>query len=199
MDRPVVSLSFDDVPLSAFEIGVPILEASAVKATFYVCLGIEGASDERFIGADEIVALSDAGHEIGCHTFSHYRLATGSARGLVRDAIRNKNALGRLIGEKNVSSFSFPFGEVSLSAKRALRGEYDSLRSSRPGINRRTIDLACLRSFSVQRDVVSVPIISAWLDDLQEKGGWAIFYTHGVSRNPGYYDVRPEGSHDNRS
>src|SRR6266481_6640861 len=81
LDRPIVSMTFDDVPLSAYQYGLPILQERNVKATFYIALKI-ATDDGAFLGPTEVQELHECGHEIGCHTFSHYRLSTGDANGL---------------------------------------------------------------------------------------------------------------------
>ena len=132
LDHPVVSLTFDDVPLSAYQLGVPILKEHNVKATFYVALGIN-SERSQFLGPAEVVDLLKTGHEIGCHTYSHYRLSAGNPRDLALDAKKNREQLGRLLGHNNEPrNFSFPYGEISLGAKDKLRNSYQSLRSSGP-------------------------------------------------------------------
>lgn len=63
--RCAVSLTFDDARLSQVEVGIPLLNAQGVKATFYI-------SPERFV--ERIEAWENAvaeGHEVGNHTMTH--------------------------------------------------------------------------------------------------------------------------------
>ncbi len=70
---PLVSFTFDDVPDSAYTNGAAVLEQHGVRGTFYIATGTLGAADShwRVIGRDQVRALHERGHEIGCHTFSH--------------------------------------------------------------------------------------------------------------------------------
>jgi peptidoglycan/xylan/chitin deacetylase (PgdA/CDA1 family) len=63
--RAAVSLSFDDARPSQLELGLPVLEAYGVKATFYVSLA---PVEER---PADWKAVSEAGHEIGNHSVRH--------------------------------------------------------------------------------------------------------------------------------
>ncbi|HTM76826.1 MAG TPA: xylanase, partial [Devosia sp.] len=44
LDRPVVSFSFDDFPLSAAEHAAPLLEAAGARGTFYFADRLAGAT-----------------------------------------------------------------------------------------------------------------------------------------------------------
>lgn len=193
--RPTFSFTFDDVPASALTRGVPILDEFGVKATFYIAgqLSDPVAKKEEgvFIGLSDAAELQSQGHHIGCHTFSHYSLDRGSARGLADDATQNRSVLNAALGAE-VDAFSYPFGEVSLAAKRLLRDRYSTLRSNRPGINRGRIDLSFLRSEQIYSRSLDRARIDALISDCARSGGWLIFYTHGIEPDPGPWDATPE-------
>jgi len=63
--RAAVSLTFDDARLSQIDVGLAILDAHRVKATFYVS---PGNIEPRLDGWRRAVA---SGHEIGNHTLTH--------------------------------------------------------------------------------------------------------------------------------
>lgn len=191
LERPIVSVTFDDVPLSAYQYGVPILKELNARATFYVALNIGNEVHEQFLGPPEIVELHNHGHEIGCHTYSHYRLSTGEAGGLALDAATNRAQLSHLLGDSGPKSFAFPYGELSLSAKQNLQSSYQSLRSIRPGINHGSTDLNCLKSYLLGAGNSTQAYISGLLDKAERNNGWLILYTHGVLSNPGTYDTTP--------
>jgi peptidoglycan/xylan/chitin deacetylase (PgdA/CDA1 family) len=177
----VVSLTFDDVPRTAVTHGVPALERFGAKATFYVSLGMFEREPEAFIGRDEVVELERQGHEVACHTYSHYRLSDGSADGLFRDCRRNQALLADATQGAYPKNFSYPFGGVSFSAKRKLAAVYASMRGTCGGINAGRVDLNFLRANSftrAQRDDARARLL---LREAREKGGWVIFYTHGIS------------------
>jgi peptidoglycan/xylan/chitin deacetylase (PgdA/CDA1 family) len=193
LDRPIVSISFDDVPLSAFHNGVPLLEAYDARGTFYVCLGIKDQHRSTgYLGVDEIAELHRRGHEIACHTLSHYRLSQGNDAELQSDARLNREGIRRFLGHGWPRSFSFPFGELSFEAKKGLAPHYQSLRGNRPGVNSGITDFNCLRAVSLERDNSTSSQLAQWLDLAERRVGWLIVYSHGVLSKPDYYDIRPE-------
>src|SRR5262245_36011251 len=66
-DRPLVSVTFDDVPDSAYTNGARILEEFGIRGTFYVAAGTCGYQDEHWqvISREQVAALHNQGHEIG--------------------------------------------------------------------------------------------------------------------------------------
>lgn len=186
VDPPIASFTFDDVPISAFHNGVPILEDFGVRGTFYVSLGI-GESPKDFIREDEVKQLYKKGHTIGCHTWSHYSLHRGSVAGLVADARRNSKELASILGCR-IDHFAYPFGEVSLRAKREMAQSYLTLRGIRPGVNSGTIDLNLIRAIPIYTEVFSEKYILSVIKRAAKLRGWILFYTHGVTERPEQYD-----------
>ena len=82
-DRPMVSFTFDDAPISAAETGAQLLEARGARGVFYVSAGLCGQEGPMgpYAQVTDYVALARRGHEIACHTFSHLDCgrATGAA------------------------------------------------------------------------------------------------------------------------
>jgi peptidoglycan/xylan/chitin deacetylase (PgdA/CDA1 family) len=177
-------VTFDDVPMSAYRNALPILRQHGVKATFYVAMGM----GKGFLGSEQIADIHNQGHEIACHTYSHYLLSTGDCDGLGADARNNKSELAQLLGEGD-RNFSFPYGEMSWAAKNELQCSYQSLRSNRPGINYGSTDLNCLKAYSLRNSTPKY--ISELLDRAEKKNGWLILYTHGVDTQPGAHGIPP--------
>jgi peptidoglycan/xylan/chitin deacetylase (PgdA/CDA1 family) len=90
----VISFTFDDFPCTAKENGARILEANKVYGTFYVSLGLAG--QERNIGRigtqHEMLELSQSGHELACHTFSHLNCAYKTDNLIREDCLKNQEA-----------------------------------------------------------------------------------------------------------
>jgi len=63
--RAALSLSFDDARASQVDVGLDVLDAYGVKATFFV---VPSAMEPRLAGWKRAVA---AGHEIGNHSLTH--------------------------------------------------------------------------------------------------------------------------------
>ncbi len=179
--KPVVSLTFDDVPSSAIELGLPILDEFGVKATFYVCSDLHSLGPDRpTIGLDDVSRLSKLGHEIGCHTASHLALLHNSAQVMVADCQANRQALGEATNGRWPTNFSYPFGSVGVSSKTVLAGDYESLRSTRHGINRGRIDLNCLLAYPLYESSFGEGDLASIVSSLERRPGWCILYSHGI-------------------
>jgi peptidoglycan/xylan/chitin deacetylase (PgdA/CDA1 family) len=63
--RAALSLSFDDARTSQVDVGLAVLDAEGVKATFYV---VPGAVEQRLDAWKKVAA---SGHEIGNHSLTH--------------------------------------------------------------------------------------------------------------------------------
>lgn len=185
LPRPVVSFSFDDFPLSAAQHAAPLLEAYSARGTFYFADRLAGRHENgQLIAGDTVVTdLAKRGHEIGGHTSGHINVQRVSPDELIADVARNTSAIVALNG-RAPTSFAYPFGVVSLNAKRLLARRYAGLRGIRPGINRGWIDLAHLRARELYDATLPVSVLDRLLDELQRGGGWLIFYTHDVREHP---------------
>jgi peptidoglycan/xylan/chitin deacetylase (PgdA/CDA1 family) len=201
MDRAVVSVTFDDVPRSAYLNGLPVLDSLGIKGTFYVAMGLCGASvagaaadmqDHEHLAHADIIDLYARGHDIACHTYSHYRLDQGTPEGLVDDAARNVAALQQLLGGAPVEHFSYPFGQLDFRLKRLLSSRYKTMRSSCPGINDSATDLNLLLATSIYSRSFDRSALAGIVDAAMQSGAWLVLYTHGVTENPGAHDCTAE-------
>ncbi|UJW84818.1 polysaccharide deacetylase family protein [Devosia sp. SL43] len=192
LPQPVVSFSFDDFPLSAAENAAPVLEAYGARGTFYFAdqLADRHENGQLIAGRAVTADLAERGHEIGGHTSSHINVQRVAPDCLIADASANTSAIAALSGQAP-SSFAYPFGVVSINAKRLLAHRYAGLRGIQPGINRGWIDLAHLHAQELYD--VSLPLlrVELLLDDLQRRGGWMIFYTHDVRTQPSSIGCSP--------
>jgi peptidoglycan/xylan/chitin deacetylase (PgdA/CDA1 family) len=190
--RPIVSLTFDDVPVSALTNGAPVLEAHGVRGTFYASGGLPGRrEDERtLMSAEDYAALAERGHEIGCHTFAHPRVARLSPGRLASDLESNARYLAGVPGGVVARNFAFPYGLAAPQARRTLARSFRSCRSGHHGINRSTIDRLYLRAVEIRRDT-PFELLTAWIEDLIREPGWLILFTHDVAANPPLFGCTP--------
>lgn len=184
------SVTFDDVPRSALENGVELLASYGVRATFYLSASL--SAQRGFISPEDARELVEKGHEIGCHTYSHYRLSKGSVGELTLDAARNRAALAVDFGLGDVGNFSYPFGEVSDALRRSLESDYTTLRSVYAGVNGRQADLTLLRANAVYTASVDWRRIERQAARASKMNAWVIFYTHGVEQEPDRFGCRPD-------
>jgi peptidoglycan/xylan/chitin deacetylase (PgdA/CDA1 family) len=190
---PLVSFTFDDVPASAFTNGAAILEQHGLRGTFYIAAGTLGemAKDWRVIDRDQVRALHDRGHEIGCHTFSHVGVDTLDARMLDEECRRNREVLRDLCTGLDVTNFCYPFGRVSLPRKLQLDERFDTCRGIYEGINAGIVDLALLRVVELYDRTLTRDKLDRLLREARTRNGWLIFYTHDVAKPPSWIGASP--------
>src|SRR3712207_5311383 len=102
---PVASMTFDDFPKSAWTIGGPLLAQYGAKGTYYAAGKFCGVREDGIdqYDADDLRAVQAAGHEIGCHTYSHQYGTRIGSRALREDAARNQARMGELLGDVMLS------------------------------------------------------------------------------------------------
>ena len=192
--RGVFSLSFDDIPATAWTEAGPILAGHGVKATYYVCGGLAGGRnmDRDQFQVSHLQALHAAGHEVGCHTFGHT-----SALRLDADALRlslNANAAWvaeRLDGHR-MTTFAWPFGDATLGAKRVVRGRFAMARGVRDGINTGREDRALIKSIGLESRRLPGYDLEALMAQTAAAKGWLTAYGHDVSDRPTDYGCTPD-------
>jgi peptidoglycan/xylan/chitin deacetylase (PgdA/CDA1 family) len=190
---PLVSFTFDDVPDSAYTNGATVLEDSGVHGTFYIAGGTLGSADAhwRVIAREQVRALHDQGHEIGCHTFSHVPVERLNARALTEECRRNRESLHDVCPDIRITNFCYPYGRASLTRKRELEQHFDTCRGIYEGINAATIDLGMLRVIELYDRTLTPEKLRNVLRETRDRNGWLIFYTHDVATPPSWIGCSP--------
>ena len=184
-DAPMVSFSFDDAPATAARAGARVLEARGVRGTFYLCAGLAGRTDGLGPYATEadMRRLAAAGHEVGCHTFSHLDCGRADEATIAADIARNAEALGALavgvLGVQATSTFAYPYGDVSASAKRVTRRRFSLARALHPGVVTRGVDLNQAPAVGIEGEGGEAAA-HHWITRARAERAWLILYTHGV-------------------
>jgi peptidoglycan/xylan/chitin deacetylase (PgdA/CDA1 family) len=189
----VVSFTFDDFPKTSLSTGGSILESYAARGTYYASLKLAGT--ERNVGPmfnqQDIVAAQFAGHEIACHTFSHLDCRRATRSSILAEVRDNAAALSSLVEGYVPTNFAYPYGSVSLTAKRALGAKFSSCRGIRPGINYGTVDLAELLAVWIYSVDFNEAGMRRLIDRTKSVGGWLIFFTHDVDDVPSRFGCKP--------
>jgi hypothetical protein len=107
------------------------------------------------------------------------------------DITRGEKALSALAGVSPSGNFSYPFGEVTFGAKRAVGGVSHSCRGTMPGVNGPTVDLNLLRANRLYSASVELADIRQLIARDARPGAWLIFYTHDVRDTPSAYGCTP--------
>jgi peptidoglycan/xylan/chitin deacetylase (PgdA/CDA1 family) len=191
--RPVASITFDDFPRSAWREGGPILDRYGAKATYYAAGRFCGQTEDgiEYYVPDDLTALRDAGHEIGCHTYSHEYGTGVASRRLDEDVARNDGFVRDLLGDYPLTSFAYPYGDVSPRTKRLFADKFASNRGIRQGVNAGLIDLAQLKAIGLESRAWKPEAVEALVADAVARNGWIIFFSHDISDAPSPYGATP--------
>lgn len=200
--RPVVvtpskglfSLSFDDIPVSAWTEAGPILAEHGVIATYYVCGGLAGGSNLGLpqFETDHLQALHAAGHEVGCHTYEHAGVLTLTAADLAASVARNARWVAERLDGHRMTTFAYPFGDVALRAKSVVAERFLCGRGVRNGVNAGRADRANLQAIGLESRRLPGYDLEALMAQAADRRGWLIAYGHDVSDRPTPYGCRPE-------
>jgi peptidoglycan/xylan/chitin deacetylase (PgdA/CDA1 family) len=191
--EPLVTFTFDDFPRSAATVGARILADFNVKGTYFV----SGSRAGRHLDGmdqfteDDLLAVAEAGHEIGCHTFGHIRLPISSPQQIEDDLSRNREFVNRILGGYRMTSFAYPHGHASIAAKNLIWRHFPVARGIWFGVNKRRVDFAQLRAVSLEQSFERRTEVLDALDEAQESNGWVLFFTHDVSETPSRYGCTP--------
>jgi len=192
LDRPIVSFAFDDAPASSAHEGARVLEAAGARATYYVSVGLcdRDGPMGRFADEAEIDALAARGHEIGCHTFTHLDCAQADAGRIERDIDCNIAALTSR-GVAEPATFAYPYGEVSVPAKRLLAARYRALRGVHQGLIEDGSDLNQLPGVGIEGEDGEARA-AAWIERAAARKAWLILFSHDVQPEPSPWGCTPD-------
>jgi peptidoglycan/xylan/chitin deacetylase (PgdA/CDA1 family) len=194
LTEPVASICFDDFPRSAWMAGRRILQRHDARATYYAAGHFCGQFEDglEYFTADDLRQIRDAGHEIGCHTFSHERGNGVRSAALDADTRRNQEFVNDVLGDYRLTSFAYPYGVASVPTKLLLSRRFASCRGIHTGVNAGFVDLAQLDAVGLERDWWDPAVIDTEVEAAVRRSGWIIFFTHDVSDSPSRYGATPE-------
>jgi peptidoglycan/xylan/chitin deacetylase (PgdA/CDA1 family) len=144
-------ITFDDGCESDWTIAAPQLIERGFGATFYVVSRWVGRRP-GFVTASQLRELADAGFEVGSHSASHAFLTDLDDGALVRELAESKREIENTIG-RAVKHLSCPGGRANRRVAEAARAAgYETMTTSRIGVNRSSTDRFALRRCPVLRD-----------------------------------------------
>lgn len=192
--KGVFSLSFDDIPASAWTEAGPVLAGHGVKATYYVCGGLAGGRnmDRDQFEVEHLQALHAAGHEVGCHTFGHTSALRMDAEALRLSLDANASWVAERLDGYRMTTFAWPFGDATVGAKRVVRERFALGRGVRDGINAGREDRALIRSIGLESRRLPGYDLEGLMAEAAEKRGWLTAYGHDVSDRPTDYGCTPD-------
>ncbi|HET7716740.1 MAG TPA: polysaccharide deacetylase family protein [Bauldia sp.] len=193
LDRALISFTFDDFPRSAARTGARILEQHGARGTFYASGSLCGQELDgiEYYRAEDLAALNDAGHEIGCHTFAHTRVSRMKQEQIEEDLEKNRRFLTELLPGLRLDDFAFPYGDASPASKMLLQKKFATCRGTRGGLNARRVDLGLLKAVAPGEHQLGRAEIAAAIENVVKEKGWLIFYTHDIDETPSRWGCSP--------
>jgi peptidoglycan/xylan/chitin deacetylase (PgdA/CDA1 family) len=193
LGKGALSVTFDDFPKSAWEAGGEILARHRVRGSYYLSGGLAGSCYQNLphFDAEDVRAVSAAGHEIGCHTFGHLSTLKTAPERVEKSLLENRLFLEGILPSYAMCTFAYPFGDVSLNAKRHLNHAFAASRGVRPGLNGNRVELTNLRAFALEDRQRARFDWREWVTRAANTKSWMIVFTHDVSPSPSPYGCKP--------
>jgi len=193
---PIVSFTFDDFPHSAWAAGGEILARHGATGTFYASLGLidqdSEAGEGRLLAARDVHDLLAAGHELGCHTYTH-RHAWLTPPSAYEQSLRdNRAALSALAPGARMQSHAYPISGPHPANKRVVARQFLCARGGGQTLNRGPTDVNNLNAFFLEQACGDPAPVQALIARNARESGWLIFATHDVRATPSRYGCTPE-------
>ncbi len=191
IDRPIISITFDDFPKTAISVGANMLDKYGWTGTFYTCTGFAGITNHHGpqYDAADLPALEASGHEIAAHTYDHLD-CTRLSEAQIQDQIkRNRQGLADMGVKQPVTSFAYPYGATNAGLKGFLGEHYHAVRGIGSGVHYDTADLNELKSEGLYSN--SFKSTLSTLSGLSRRPGWYTLFTHDICENPTRWGCRP--------
>lgn len=191
---PLISFTFDDFPRSALLTGGTILRRFGLAGTYYASLGLMGgeAPTGQMFVAEDLKALVQQGHELGCHTFGHCHSAETKTRVFEHSIIQNRLALHQMLPAVSFRTFSYPISPPRLQTKRRMAKHFAGCRGGGQTSNVRTADLGYLAAFFLEQSRDDIGAVKNLIQQNRKDQGWLIFATHDISESPTPFGCTPD-------
>ncbi len=122
--------------------------------------------------------LAAAGHELGCHTFSHLDCGGASGEAAAAEADHNAQILAAW-GAGPLESFAYPYGDVAAG-----------LRGLHHGLIDKGVDLNQAPAVGIEGPDGEA-LARRWLHEAKARKAWLILYTHDVADDPSPWGCTP--------
>lgn len=175
----LMTLTFDDGPMSIHQYGLPLLSSKGIAATAYIVPS--WIEVDWYLGWDEVQALYEAGWDIGSHSMTHPRLTDVDDSTLHYELRQSQNEL-RERGFQ-ADHFAAPYAAYDARVLDAIRLYYKSNRvggglSPLPD----SADPFVLRSYA-SLSWRHFHYYAVRIDSVVDRHGWYIMGNHSVCDN----------------
>ena len=192
-DAPLVSITFDDVPLSAWEVGARMLEECGWRGTYYIATSLfdQRTPHWQVAGREAVGDLHRRGHEVGLHSHHHQAARGLNAAAFAAEIALTRRVFAELVPGLRPANFAYPYGIAGVVQKAVLARHVRSSRTTDDGVNAGTLDPHFLRTVMLdwsRRDPAS---LDAVLAQTVARKGWLILTTHDIADAPSPYGCTP--------
>lgn len=187
LNRPLVSLTFDDGWTSIHDNGLPIMKAHGVVSTQYLVSSFLD-SESDYMTTAQVRDFIAAGHQVASHTVTHPDLTALSGSQLTTELNGSKNKLSRSFG--TISDFASPYGAYNASVITAIKKYYRSHRSVDFGYNGRDFDVYNIKVQNIE-STTTLADVTHWVAMAQATGTWLVLVYHQVDASGDQYSVTP--------
>ncbi len=196
---PIYTITFDDGWKSAYEVGLPIIEASGYKMTQFIITGPIGHDSSRMTAA-QILAAQKRGHEIGSHTRTHPRLTTLTPHQQQDEIFKGYRDLCSLLSHCP-TSFAYPYGAYDDSIASIVKstgftsarigGDYADGSTIKHPVNAAPVNRYVLASYAIT-SATTLEDLKSLIDSTQGKNVWLIFALHRVDEPESDLSIKHE-------
>lgn len=167
--RSAISFTFDDGDLDHYLLVAPELEKRGLRGTFWIVGNTTDKGDAKRPRATwrQLREMSDRGHEISNHSFTHGKLVKMAPEEAARDIAMNDSAIERNVGKRPVT-FCYPFNATTTWLREIASKGRVGTRLHQKGIGQ-------------QNNKSTAGSIKEWVDDVVDNGDWGVTMTHGIT------------------
>jgi len=116
-EKPIV-ITFDDGRKEHYTIAAKTLDKYHLKGVFFIMTVTMGK--QHYMSKEDIKALSDEGHIIGCHTWDHHKVTDYKKNDWHIQLAKPKQQLENII-HKPINCFAYPYGVWNLPAADSIK------------------------------------------------------------------------------
>lgn len=186
-NKAALSLTFDDGLLCQAEHAIPLLERYGMRGTFFL------VAKNLWRGTDLWRSAAKRGHEIGSHSFGHFkpRLVT-TEEGRRSELVLSKEAIEKELGV-TVESYAYPYALADEPMIDAARKVYKQARGGhnspgpeflKPGD--KEVNMYFTRAQNTCAGNISD--VGKWVASALAAGGWLTLMLHGVGPDDTQFD-----------